>query len=156
MEVKSPNWLQFPPSGRRKARGNRGKRTLFSKVKVLSLLSRFQVILAATSDLKNKMALTPFLMVNVLCWSHQSGSATVAYALFRQPGLPCWCSHSRFIKEQVAPMGVWMALWRSLLVNIIYACRWNSLILDFIWANAKTNIWMYMLKFSCMNQSNTI
>lgn len=105
LKLTPPNWLQFTTSGRRRSRGNCGKYTLVSKVKVHYFLSRFQVILAATSDLKNKMALAPFLMANVLCQSHQPGSATVAYAqsLLRQPGLPCWCSHSRFIKEQVPP-----------------------------------------------------
>lgn len=67
-----------------------------------------------------------------------SGAITSAEVLFRQPGTFFARVHAAgiYFGASLCLLGDWMALRRSLVVNIIYASRGNCPVLDSFRANA--------------------
>lgn len=108
-----PNHLKFITSGKQKPRGNYGKETLRSKIKVFCCPGRFQVNPSATSDLKTKMALAPISgdmwpKVDMAVAEPPLGlcCCCLCQSLLQTTGcLPCWYPHSRYIKEPGLPTG---------------------------------------------------
>lgn len=85
-----------------------------------------------------------------------SGAIAYAEVLFRQPGTFLARVHAAGIYFGASPclLGDWMALWRSLVVNIIHASRGNCPALDSFGANANAKKkGKNILKFSGVNLS---
>ena len=98
---------------------------------------RFQVNSAAISSLKTKIPWSHYL---IWLWQSHSSGSLLPSSMLKPVSVgcpPCYDFHTASMLKSISePTGDWMALWRSLVVDIRYASRGNSTLFGFIWANA--------------------